>query len=68
MEQEKISHEVIQNELNHLQKDVEELKENQRKMMSELSRYKGMVGGVMLAISAITALISIGLQYFKTKA
>lgn len=68
MEHDKVSHEVIQNELMHLQRDVEELKENQKKMMSELSKYKGMVGGVMLAISAITALISLGLQYFKAKA
>ena len=61
------SHRVLENEIKHLQADVSELKVKQDDLIRELSRYKGFFGGVMLAVSAVTALISLGIGYLKTK-
>jgi len=63
-----VSHQVLKNEIGHLQKDVDELKETQKKILAELNRYKGVMGGIMLAGSAITALVTLAIGYFKAKA
>lgn len=68
MKDDKISHELLQNELQHLQRDVDELKETQKQMLSELNRYKGIMGGIMLAASALTALFTLAMGYFRAKA
>lgn len=57
--------ELFQIELGHIQKDVDELKKNQKEMIKELAKYKGVVGGVMLAISALTACGTLIYKYFQ---
>lgn len=57
--------EVIRVELGHLKVDVEELKVNQRRMILELSKYKGVMGGIMLAMSAMTACATLVYKYIQ---
>jgi hypothetical protein len=64
---ERVSHEVLKVELDGLKNDVEELKAAQQKLLLELSKYKGMWGGIILVFSAISAAIMLFSDYIKIK-
>jgi len=61
MEDETVS--ILKNELEHIQKDVKELKDTQKDILKELSRYKGIVGGAMFTFSALVASATLIYRY-----
>lgn len=61
----RMNQEVLKNEMDHLNQKVDKLEQNQEKMISEMQRYRGMWGGIMLVVTAIIAALTIYLEYFK---
>lgn len=66
MSQDPVSHEVLQYQLAELSKQVKTLIEKQDQMQQDLSKYKGMWGGIILLLSGITAAGALAISYFKS--
>lgn len=74
MDNNKVSHEVLENEIKHLQINmeklnttVEDLQRSQGLILAELTKYKGIIGGITLAASAVTTAIVLFFQYLKVR-
>ena len=66
MEQD-VSHKQLQDEITRLEDEIKQVKDNQDKLLSEWSRYKGFFGGVVFTISAISAAVGLLWDYIKLK-
>jgi hypothetical protein len=62
-----ISHKQLKDEIERLETELQRVSNNQDKLLSEWSRYKGFFGGIVFTISAISAAVGLLWDYIKVK-
>lgn len=54
-------------EVKQIKEDMQEITKEVKELTTALTKYKGAVGGIMLAGSLISAAIALGFQFLKLK-
>lgn len=57
---------VLETKVDHVERDLDELIREVRKLNESLARYKGAWGAIVMVFTALAAAAGLAIKYFKT--